>query len=196
MKKDENLTTKIEFYFISLWLLFILMAIKNAGIFNKFTFIGFNNIRFENILISLIFLVLSLIALILVKILNYVKFKGAMNPCDEIENIENGNFEIMSFIATYIIPLACINFETINDIVIFILILIVLGIINLKLELYIANPTLSLLGYKIYSVKLKNAKNNYMVISKEILTKGDKVEWKQLDKNRCFVRRNLNNDSK
>ena len=168
MKKDENLTTKIEFYFISLWLLFILMAIKNAGIFNKFTFIGFNSIRFENILISLIFLVLSLIALILVKILNYVKFKGAMNPCDEIENIENGNFEIMSFIATYIIPLACINFETINDIVIFILILIVLGIINLKLELYIANPTLSLLGYKIYSVKLKNAKNNYMVISKEI----------------------------
>ena len=196
MKKDENLTTKIEFYFISLWLLFILMAIKNAGIFNKFTFIGFNNIRYENILISLIFLVLSLIALILVKILNYVKFKGAMNPCDEIESIENGNFEIMSFIATYIIPLACINFENINDIIIFILILIVLGIINLKLELYIANPTLSLLGYKIYSVKLKNANNNYMVISKEILTKGDKVEWKQLDKNRCFVRRNLNNDSK
>lgn len=185
--KKQNIL-KTLFYFISLWLLFMLMAIKNANLFDGMKFIGIENITFKHLIISIVFLFLGLISLILVKFLNY-KFKGALNPCYEIEKIENENFEIMSFIATYIIPLACIELTKINDIIIFILILVVLGVINLKLDLYMANPTLSLIGYKLYSVKFKGYENSFIVISKESLVVGDNVDWKPLSKNRYFVRR-------
>ncbi len=187
--KKQNIL-KTLFYFISLWLLFMLMAIKNANLFDGMKFIGIENITFKHLIISIVFLFLGLISLILVKFLNY-KFKGALNPSYKVTSVKNENFEVMTFLATYIIPLACINLVETKYLIIFIILVVILGVFVTKMNLYMANPTLSLLGYKLYSITVDDSKitDNIFVITRDDINVDDKIEWLELDTHRWFVRK-------
>lgn len=189
MKKSKPSTRnlKITFYLISLWLLFILASIDTLNLFENGKFIGKENIIKNNIFTIILFM-FSIVSLGLTKIVNYNR-KGAMNPSHKISAIKNENYEVMTFLATYIIPLACINLIEVKYFVVFIILIVVLGVIVTKMDLYMANPTLALLGYKLYSIKVTNEEDNYIVISKDDLQVGDDIEWKILDKKRWYVRK-------
>ena len=59
------------------------------------------------------------------------------------------------------------------------------------MNLYMANPTLSLLGYKLYSITVDDPKitENIFVITRDDLKVDDKIEWLELDTHRWFVRK-------
>lgn len=193
MRKSNHIKQKIlriQFYSISLWLLFILSAIGTLRIFNENgVFVGFKNLIPCNIL-PIIFVAFSIISLILLLNIRH-KLKGTVNPSHTIKSIKNENYEIMTFVATYIVPLACINLLDFKYFIIFILLIIVLGIITAKMNLYMANPTLSLFGYKLYAVEVNDPKNpgEYIVISRDELIVGNKIEWISLDEKRWYVRK-------
>ena len=193
MKKSKHFKQKIlriQFYCISLWLLFILSAIGTINLFNEDgTFIGFKNLVSYNVL-PIIFVAFSIVSLILLLSVRH-KLKGTVNPPHTIKSVKNENYEIMTFVATYIVPLACINLLDFKYFIIFILLIIVLGIITAKMNLYMANPTLSLFGYKLYSVEVSDPKSpgEYIVISRDELVVGDKIEWIPLDQKGWYVRK-------
>jgi len=185
--KPSIYNLKITFYLISLWLLFILASIDTLNLFENGKFIGKENIIKNNIFTIILFM-FSIVSLGLTKVVNY-KRKGAMNPSHKISALKNENYEVMTFLATYIIPLACINLTEVKSFVVFIILVVVLGVIVTKMDLYMANPTLALLGYKLYSIKVTNEDDNYIVISKDDLQVGDDIEWKILDNKRWYVRK-------
>lgn len=187
-RKNSARKLKVSFYSISLWLLFILAAIGSVNLFENEKFIGKENIIKNNIFTIILF-TLSIVSLGLTKIVNY-KSKGAMNPSYKITFIKNENYEVMTFLATYIIPLACINLVVVKSFVVFIILVVVLGVIVTKMDLYMANPTLALLGYKLYSIEVNNGEqDSYIVMSKDHLTVNDNIEWIELDNNRWYVRK-------
>ena len=59
------------------------------------------------------------------------------------------------------------------------------------MNLYMANPTLSLFGYKLYTVEVNDPESSgeYIVISRDELIVGDKIEWISLDQKRWYVRK-------
>ncbi len=186
-RKPSICNLKVIFYLISLWLLFILASINTINLFENGKFIGKENIIKNNIFTIILF-IFSIVSLGLTKIVNFNR-KGVMNPSYKISAIKNENYEVMTFLATYIIPLACINLIEVKSFVVFIILVVVLGIIVTKMNLYMANPTLALLGYKLYSIEVINDNDNYIVISKDDLQVGDDIEWKILDNKRWYVRK-------
>ncbi len=187
-KNTSKIIFKVTFYFISLWLLFFLGAISTVTLFKDGHFIGKENILKNNIF-TIILLVLSVISLSLTKVINHSR-KGALCPSYKITSVKNENYEVMTFIATYIIPLVCINLTEIKFFIIFLLLVITLGVIVTKMDLYMANPTLALLGYKLYSIEVAGEPNKtYIVITKDIINKDDNIEWKSLDNERWYVRK-------
>jgi hypothetical protein len=71
--------------------------------------------------------------------------------------------------------------------VVTILLLIIIGAIFVKTNLFYKNPTLALLGYKLYKVDTEKD-NGLIFISKQNLKKGDKVHHIPLSDNVYFVK--------
>lgn len=186
----EDVRAKIEFYIISLWLLFLLLIILTIDIpislDSNSTFIGFSELAKRNIIpcIALGFLVYGMI---LCRKYKY-KFKGTMQLPVKITNIQNINFEHLTFLTTYIIPLICFDFTKIQYFIVFTMLLIIIGCICVKTDLFYANPTLSLMGYYIYKVETNDVNMpNAIFISRDKLYKDCNVQYLQLDEKIFYV---------
>lgn len=179
---------KIELYIISLWLLFLLISVKEFVFISwqfSFTKEGFLTFARANIpmLISALFMLLGLFY--------YYRFtyllKGATKLPKRITKIEDQNYEHLTFLTTYIIPFLRVKLEG-RDVLITILLLIIIGAIFIKTNLFYKNPTLALLGYKLYKVDTEKS-NNLIFISKDDLNLGDFVRHIHLHNNVYFVKK-------
>lgn len=186
----EDKKAKVEFYIISLWLLFLMMIIITADIPISFeegsTFIGVKELAKRNIIpiVAFSFLVYGMI---LCRKYKY-KFKGTMQLPIKITNIENINYEHLTFLTTYIIPLICIDITKPQYFIVFSLLLIIIGFIYVKTDLFYANPTLSLLGYYIYKVETDSADfPKAIFISCDKLCQDNSVQYIQLDEKIFYV---------
>lgn len=113
------------------------------------------------------------------------ELKGATDIPFEITKIEDINYEHLTFLATYVVPLISFDFGNVRQIIVLALLLIVMGVIYIKTDLFYANPSLALLGFRIYRVNgdFKNNENrgNLILISRNKLAEGKKVSYIKLD---------------
>ena len=198
-KKKEDLRLKIEFYILSLWLLFVLIFLLSVDIpisFDKEAeFIGFWPLIQRNWL-AIISLFMVLIGMVITAKLKY-KFKGAHNPPAEVISIKNENYEYLTFLTTYIIPLICINLSETRYVIVLGILLIIIGSIFVKMDLYLGNPTLALLGYRLYRIEAKNVTSNdgILIISKDKLSVGSMIKWIKITDYIWVAKENQKNDS-
>jgi hypothetical protein len=111
----------------------------------------------------------------------------------EITEIENISFENLSFIATYIIPLLSFNLNEERNAFMILLILIVIGFVYIKANLYYTNPSLALLNFRIYriSYRSQNEIKKCIVLTREKLKINDKVFAKHIDENIYYVKKSI-----
>ncbi|ENO8556848.1 TPA: anti-phage protein KwaA [Yersinia enterocolitica] len=187
-KKDWSvIKRKVDLYILSLWLLFIFFIIITVKVPICFgeqcKFIGWWELITNNIIpiISMIFVAYGFIA--------YKRFKydtkGSAEIPFEIKKVESINYEHLTFLATYVIPLITFDFEKARYIYVLVLLLVVMGIIYIKTDLFYANPSLALLGFHIYKVegefKGGELREGMILIARRHLNKGDKVRYIKLD---------------
>jgi hypothetical protein len=179
---------KVELYIISLWLLFLLIAVKQFVLVSwaaDFSWVGIKAFVIPNVSF------LVAVFLLLLGIFYYWRFayllKGSTKLPKKITKIEDQNYEHLTFLTTYIIPFLRVKLEG-RDLVVTILLLIIIGAIFVKTNLFYKNPTLALLGYKLYKVDTEKT-NNLIFISKEELSQGDSVHHILLHNNVYFVRK-------
>lgn len=183
----------MKLYILSLWLLFVLIFILTVNIpiycGSDWEFVGIAVI-FKTNIIPIICLVLVIIG-----IFNYLTFdyklEGSTNLAFTITNVENANFEHLTFLATYIIPLICFNFGDTRYLVVLFLVLIIIGAIYVKTNIFYANPTLALLGFKLYkAIKVvNNEKISIIIITKDKLESNCYIKTIHLDTNIYYARR-------
>ena len=178
---------KIGLFFLSLWLLFVMIIIITAKVpvcFSKdCSFVGLSYLLSNNIipLFSLLALAIGFVS--------YFDFKHQMKGTPElsfkITEVENIDYEHLTFLTTYIIPLVCFQFENLRYIIVFVILLIVIGSIYIRTDLFYANPTLAILQFRIYKVtgEFRNGeiRESRILISKDKLTKEDRVKYFKLD---------------
>lgn len=175
---------KIRFYLISLIPLFVLIFFLALDIPISFaanaSFIGFWPLIQRNI-VSLISLCMLVISLYFVCKMRY-EWKGVYSPPYEIISIKNENYEYLSFLTTCIIPLICFKFDSVQYLLALVFLIIVIGKIVVKMDLYYGNPTLALFGYKLYKVEVKgeNFADGIILISLDDLNIGDNIDWKKV----------------
>lgn len=171
---------KIKLYIISLSFLFILLAINQVPVcFGK----GCEFISLKELFVVwppiLLFCLIGFIASVIFYLtFRYTIVKGAGLPAEEIQSIESLNYENLTFLATYIIPLVCFDLDfhlgENRNFIMLLLVLFLIGWIYVKTNIYYTNPTLAVLNFKIYKVTT-NEKGTYIIITKTSLRKGDMI---------------------
>ena len=183
---------KIGMYLLSLWLLFIFVigiTIQLPVCFGDCEFIGFKKLLTTNIvpLLSLLLFILGAFSYC------YFKFRisGSHNIPFSIQKIEPLNYEHLTFLATYIIPLISIDFEKAHAPYVFFGLIFVMGAIYIKTDLFYANPSLALLGFQIYKVngsfKANEVRENIILISRSRLSVNQSVTYIKLDDRIYYV---------
>lgn len=182
---------KIKLFIISLWFLFLLLFIMKVDIPITFEehskFIGFRTLIETNVipLFALIFLILGFAF--------YVDFnnsisKGAPDLPRQISSIKNINSETLSFLATYVIPLACLDLDKGRALFLLILLIALIGWIYIKTNLFYTNPTLVILGFKVYQIDTASEKE-MIIITKHALKKHDYILPRPINENIYFAKK-------
>lgn len=183
----KKMVRKIGLFILSLWLLFLLIIIITGDLPICFSqdcsFIGITNLLSSNItpLICILAILIGLFAYLDFK----YQLKGTPELSFKITEIEKIDYEHLTFLTTYIIPLVCFEFGNPRYIIVFIILIFVIGSIYIRTDLFYVNPTLALLKFRIYKVngEFRNSeiRTNKILISKEILTIDDHVKYFKLD---------------
>lgn len=181
-----NTHRKIDLYILSLGLLFlffIIITIKSP----EASFVVKDVESWKNLFIQNLIPTISILLLIY-SVCAYKRFdydlKGATDIPFEIKRIESINYEHLTFLATYVVPLISFDFGNSRQMVVLALLLIVMGIIYIKTDLFYANPSLALLGFHIYRAdgNFKNGdRHGIILICRGRLSEGDKVAYIKLD---------------
>lgn len=178
---------KAGLYVISLWLLFLLVIIITARIpicwGEGCEFIGFSELD------SAIIVPIVCLFCLFWGIYEFRKFsfdiKGSKNLPFKLVKVEGINYEHLTFLATYIIPLVTFDFESTRYLIVLALLLIFMGIIYIKTDLFYANPSLALLGFHIYKAdgefKNNQTRHDIVIITRSKLKNSDRVSYIKLD---------------
>lgn len=116
--------------------------------------------------------------------------RGATDIPFEIKKVEGINYEHLTFLATYVVPLISFDFSSGRQMIVLALLLIVMGVIYIKTDLFYANPSLALLGFHIYRADgdFKNgARDGIVLVSRGRLHAGQKVAYIKLDERIYYV---------
>ena len=190
------MTIKVELYFMSLGLLFFLLIISSIDIPIYYgpdaVFVGWKYLLTHNV--ATIVCTVCLIGAIVCR----KRFLHSLEGCKDIpcvvESIKNGNYEYLTFLTTYIIPLICFDLGSIRDCILLIVLLVLLGILFVKTNLYYQNPSLALIGLNIYIANIKykgDIINDTIILSKVKLKKGDKFKKYNIESNEVIYCSNI-----
>ena len=189
--------TKIELYFMSLGLLFGLLLIKAINIPICFDddakFIGCCNLIKMNIPTLVCFFCLIAEYFCVKRFLHSLGGSKDL-PCT-IKKIKNGNFEYLTFLTTYIIPLVCFDLGKPHECILLVVLLILLGIIFIRTNLYYTNPALCILGFNLYEAEIEYKSirlSNLKILSKIKLKENDKFKKIDLVFNEVIYCKELN----
>ena len=176
LNRDTDTTLKLHFYIMSLWLLFVLLFLLTVDIPISFSkdahFIGIVFASMER-----------------------RKWAGVSNPPYEILSVKNENYEYLTFLTTYIIPLICIDLTKVRYVIVLGVLLVLIGFIFIRMDLYYGNPTLALMGYRLYRAEIKGceAPDGIILISRDRLNKASSIKWIPIDKY-VWIAKEIKND--
>lgn len=178
---------KAGLYVISLWLLFLLVIIITAKIpvcwGEGCEFIGLSKID-SGIIVPIVCAVCLLWGIYEFNRFNF-DIKGSTNIPFKLVKVESINYEHLTFLATYIIPLVTFDFESNRYLIVLALLLVFMGVIYIKTDLFYANPSLALLGFHIYrgdgEFKNRETRQNIIIITRCRLKGSERVSYIKLD---------------
>lgn len=182
----RNTRRKVDLYILSLGLLFIFIAIITIKApdrpfqINEFA-------EWKELLLANYIPVLS-IMLLAYSFYAYKKFdfdlRGATDIPFEVKKVESINYEHLTFLATYVVPLISFDFDKGQQMIVLALLLVVMGTIYIKTDLFYQNPSLALLGFHIYRADghFKDGdREGIVLVCRGRLIKGQKVSYIKLD---------------
>lgn len=181
---------KIGMYLLSLWLLFLLIIVNKINIELCFT-CSLASRSEVWIIVKQNYLPVLCLSLLAISSGFYFRFKylidGARLGPKKILEVQDKGAEHLVFLATYVIPLVGFGLDNVRQVINLAITLIILGAIYIKTNLFYANPTLSLLGFKIFSAKIDG--KDVILISRERLESDDTINFLPLDRSIYFVKK-------
>ncbi|WP_425274959.1 anti-phage protein KwaA [Pseudomonas corrugata] len=172
---------KFELYIISLWLLFVLMIVVKINFPICFDadchYIGTKTLISTNILplTSLIFIVTIAICYFRLK----YRLQSNVGLPVIAKKVEDLSYEHLTFLTTYIVPLICFNLDNTRYIIALFILLIVIGQIYIKTDKFYANPTLAILGFRLYKFEIDGVSK--VLITTQRISESDKIVFTTID---------------
>lgn len=195
MNNARQIATKIEFYLVSLWLLFVCVflasfgaTVKDGGNAPSFSLLG-HHLWWGDVVatVSLVFAVIGLWCFRRF----VVQIKGAGGLSYSLQSVEDLGYEQIAFLATYIIPFASFELANVRKTLLWAALLFITGMIYISIDKYYANPTLCLMGFKMYRAVYDSGsgqKKQVVLVSRQKLQEGSNVRMIAFADGACFAR--------
>lgn len=194
-----NTKEKIKLYILSLMFLFVMVIFLSINIEPPSSD---SELKYNIVMFYTLSNWLPILMLFFIIYCEFVRrefdfeLNGSASDSLLVIDCKSENYEHLSFLATYIVPFAGLNFDSPFKLLAYLFLLIVIGIIFVRTDKYYTNPTLSIYGYKLYRATLADHVSHYhsvIVITKHDLKKGQNIAYKFISEDVCFARK-INND--
>ncbi len=189
-RKEElgNGIWRFMLYLLSLWLLFFMLIVLKADV----SFLESKSGIWVGIKENWVPCIC--LFLIIIGVVGYAVFRDRLRSSKEfpvtLVECKSINYENLSFLATYVIPLICFPMEKDREIFVMFAVIVIIGCIFVKTNLFYSNPSLVLMGFSVYSVNDKSAKlKDAVVIVKGKLEAGDNISYLSLGDNVYFAKK-------
>ncbi|UBU95204.1 anti-phage protein KwaA [Edwardsiella tarda] len=187
---DSRPYLKTVLYILSLWLLFLsllIMSYDKVLIKNSWDYIFSENfsfptssLRVRNIvfIVSLVFISIGTIILIILA----NSFGSGWSVACTVSDISNENHEHLEFLTTYIMPLVFTDVDSKRTVLNLGLMIFVIGAIYVKTNRFYSNPSLAILGFRIYKANVHDrGVKKCTVICRSVLKSTDKIKYIKID---------------
>lgn len=188
-KATMKVSEEVKLYILSLSILFLIVLVMTLNVPDVSSEIVWSKVLKSN------WLPLTMLALMFYSYMIHREFeyalKGGVGDSLRVCECKSENYEHLTFLATYIIPFFGFNFDDPRRLIAYLFLLVVIGVIFVKTDKYYANPTLAVLGYKLYRATLADANNRYesvVIISQCNVSTGQLVNYKLLSRGIFFVK--------
>lgn len=194
--KDDWLI-KVMLYVLSLWLLFVSLLIMSydTTLLNnlveavrqrdiKALTDGFNVKNLVFVISALFILVGGLILSLLAN-----SYRGGWSITCSVSDVSDENHEHLEFLATYVMPLVFTDVESKRTVLNLALMIVAIGAIYVKTNKFYSNPSLAILGFKIYKATIHDrGEKQFVVICRGQLTEKDVIRYIRIDNNTCLAK--------
>ncbi|MBR3324437.1 MAG: hypothetical protein IKG14_00085 [Clostridia bacterium] len=178
---------KLFFLIQTFMFFFVIFIVKNIQFIN----IDWENSDLLSKVLKITDIVFAICVLISGMVIIYFRKSiiGAKKLPSKVISIKQEKEVSLVFFATYILPLVSIDINCFNDFLAFFIILILMFVLCLKTELWFTNPILSILGYKIYTIKCEKEINEETIISQDNIKIEDFIEKKTITDEVVYARK-------
>ncbi len=144
------------------------------------TFIGLRELWNLNGILPVFSIVILVIDLFFYIHLKY-RLRGPKELSVKIIKIKGHNADALSFLASYFIPLVSFNVTQGSHQIVLLLLFVAIGIMYVKGNMFHLNPSLLLLGFRLYEVSLemrdKKIRTDVLVMSQDLLSVNDRIRY-------------------
>jgi len=190
MNNESNKTfIKWLFYILSLWLLFVSLSIMS---FDSLVITNILNLDLKPknyvFIASVFFILIGFIILFILKI----SFSSSGSVACQVSNVSNETHEHLDFLTTYIMPLVFTDINSKRTMLNLMVMIISIGIIYVKTNRFYANPTLAILGFKLYKLTIidGSGKKTVVAISRDHLKNESFIKYIKIDDDTFFLKAN------
>lgn len=151
---------KLSLYLLSISPVFLFSAILCANIpvcwpWEEWEFVGKDYLIGQNIL-SLVVLCIGITILISTcLIIKYSVNHNTTQQSKTVISLDNLNSEVITFVASFFVPLVSFNLNQINYWLVLVLVFVLLGFCFFRSERLFCNPMLLIFGFNVYKTELK-----------------------------------------
>lgn len=182
------------FYLLSMLFFLIIVMILGTDIpvyfGSDWEFIGWNVFLQQGVVIPIICCLLISASLLFCLWLFQWNNGSKLGPVTEA-TYKNVSGDVMSFVASYFFPLVSFNLgSTWQHAVVLAFLFVLIGAIYIRADIYYCNPTLMLLGFRVYEAEgrvNKNGSYKQVVISWGKLIDGDDIKYIPIDDKTSFA---------
>lgn len=135
--------------------------------------------------LSVFFMIAGVLSLWLL----YMGFLAGWSATYAVEDVCDENHEHLAFLTTYIMPLVFTDVDKKRTAINLAVMIIAIGIIYVKTNKFYSNPSLAVLGYRIYKAKIKTQSDKtFVMVCHGRLQNDSKIQYIKLDEDTLLVR--------
>jgi hypothetical protein len=103
--------------------------------------------------------------------------KRHQRKCDRLCSYQRRDSEVMSYIASYIVPLATLSLDLFSQMVILITFLLVLLILYVNSNMIYINPILNIFGFHLYEIEIEGSNLSHYYLARKRLIRNENIYY-------------------
>ena len=167
----DNIKFKYYLYFLSLWILFLSVSIMS------FDWVFIERLVRFIFCISIVFSGISSVLYL------FSSLSRGWGSTHKVNNVKNQTHEHLEFLTTYVMPLVFTDVNSKRTVINLLLMICFIGVIYVRTNRFYANPSLAILGFRLYKCVIKNDSSGkeYTVICRGKMSNDCQVKIKKID---------------